>query len=168
MAQIDHQVNTDQQEQDRPAVPAGDYKVIIENSDYTQTSKGGWGIPLSYQIIEGPFKGYKLFEYINKIKADGSEHPIGNRVINTISVLTGIQGHLQDTSQWHNIPFTVKVNYISEEQDPQYGPKNEIKKHFAIGSEQPKDSNSGTDSPPVTNTAQSAPPEGKKTQPWDK
>lgn len=132
MAELNHNIDPNDLMQERPAVPAGDYPIIIEKSDVVATKTGGEGVPLQCQIIDGPYKGYKLFHFITIIKEDGSINQAGKRTLNSIGTAVGLSGTIKYTEQVHDIPLMAKVNFISEKEDPQYGPKNEVKKFYAI------------------------------------
>ncbi len=44
-------------------LPAGDYHAVITESDYVETKSGtGMNLKLTWQIIDGNFKGRLLFE----------------------------------------------------------------------------------------------------------
>jgi hypothetical protein len=166
MAELGFQADpNDAQEQSFDPVPAGSYPVIIEDSDYVDNKKqNGKMVKLTYQIIDGPFKGKKLFENLNLENPNDQAVQIARRTLNAICVAVGVP-HVQDTAQLHNIPLMVEVKM---KDSPEYGMQNVIKKHLAIDGSAPS-----APAPAAAPASKSAAPAkgatvGKKKQPWEK
>jgi hypothetical protein len=140
---LNYKVNPDEVESSFDAVPAGEYIAIIENSDYVPNKKGtGNYLGLTYQIIEGNFKGRKIFENLNLENQNQQAEQIARKSLNSIGLATGITD-IKDSSQLHNIPMLIDVGI---KDDPNYGLQNRIKKHSALpGSmaQQPQTQQSG-------------------------
>lgn len=61
-------------------VPAGDYKVIIDDADERQTKSGnGEFLRLELQIIDGPCKGRKIWENLNVVNPNAKAVEIAMR-----------------------------------------------------------------------------------------
>ena len=109
-------------------LPAGDYEVVITASD-TQNTKAGTGkfVNLELQILEGRFKGRKLFDRLNLWNPSSKAVEIAMATLSSIcravNVLTP-----RDTSDLHNLPLVAKVVLTN---DPTYGTKNEVKGYKA-------------------------------------
>jgi len=165
MAELGFQSDpNDAQEQSFDPVPAGSYPVVIEDSDYVDNKKGnGKMVKLVYQIIDGPFKGKKLFENLNLENPNDQAVQIARRTLNAICVAVGVP-HVQDTAQLHNIPFMVEVKM---KDSPEYGMQNVIKKHLAIDGSAPAAPAPAAPGPKAATPAKGA-TVGKGKKPWEK
>ena len=142
-------------------VPAGDYPVIIVESEMKPTKNGGGEyLQMVLEVIEGPMKGRKLWERLNLVNSNSTAVEIAQKALSQIchavKVLTP-----QDSHELHGKPLVATVTI---KEDPQYGPRNEIKKYAEMG---------GAPAPqPVAQTepAQTAPPPAATPQvsasPW--
>jgi hypothetical protein len=164
MAELGYTVNPDEKEQTFDIVPAGEYIAIIEASDFINNKKGsGQILKLTYQIIDGPKKGARLFEVLNLVNESEQAQNIAKRTLNSIGLAVGIS-HIKDSEQLHNIPMIIDVR-VKGDENSDYGKQNQIKKHLPYG--QPKE-----DKP---KTAQDQFPEkpssglkGTGKKPWEK
>jgi len=164
MAELGYTINPDEQEQSFEIIPAGEYLVIIEASDFINNKKGtGQILKLTYQVIDGPMKGKKLFENLNMVNESDQAQQISKRTLNSIGLAVGIS-HIKDSEQLHNIPLVVDVR-IKGDDNSEYGKQNKIQKHLPYG--QKKE--------PALETAQSQFPEkpsnglkGTGLKPWEK
>lgn len=81
-------------------LPVGEYAVCIEDAELKDTQKGGAGINLKMQVVEGPMQGRYVFNWLN-VAAPGGETPdwlkISLSQLKQLIVVAGI-----DT----NTPFT--------------------------------------------------------------
>jgi hypothetical protein len=152
MAELgNYQVDPNNTEQSFDPLPAGDYIAVIEASDWKSTKTGsGRYLNLQYQVIDGPFKGRKLFNIINLENPSQDATQIARQTLNSIGVACNVM-QLQDSAQLHNIPMKIKVVF---KEDPVYGPKNEIKGHKPIGQTAPPVQQQA---PPVQQQPQSQP-----------
>jgi hypothetical protein len=162
MTQFNHTVNPDEQEDVFDIVPAGEYVAVIEESSIVANKQGtGEILKLTYQVIDGPFKGRKIFNNLN-IKHSGSEksaqtEAIARKSLNSICVAVGLQGTITDTTQLHDKPLKVDVK-VSE--SAEYGKQNKIKKHSPVND---NGGNANQSTPPANSEATG----GKKKQPWE-
>ena len=162
MAQLGYTADPNQPEESFDIVPAGEYTTIIEASDYTPNKQGtGMILKLTYQIIDGEFKGRKIFENLNLQNENAQAAQIAQRALNSICLAVGVQ-HVQDSAQLHGIPLILEV---SVKEDPTYGKQNRIKKHIPISGQSSAPATSG-----FSQTQQQTSPQGtaKKDQPWAK
>jgi len=129
MTSLNYQVNKDELEEVVEPVPAGDYIVVIIDSEYKENKSGtGNLLSLKYQIVDGHFKGRILFNNLNLEHVNKQAQEIARRSLNSIGVATGIE-EIQDSAQLHNIPMMVSV---SVKDSPDFGKQNSIKKHFPV------------------------------------
>jgi hypothetical protein len=128
MATLNHIVDeTDQFEGFEP-LPAGEYKVIIKDSDIMETANGaGTMVKLVYEVVGDPqYDGRTVFDYII-IRHDTSAKAveIGNKKLNTIGALTGIK-HIKDSAQLHGKTMSVLLTI----QESDRGKTNSVKKYL--------------------------------------
>ena len=134
MAEINYTVDANNAEEGFEVIPAGDYTVVIESSDYTSNKQGtGKVLSLTYQIIDGRYKGSKLFNYLNLEHQKENVVAIARKTMNAIGVAVGIREVVRDSAMLHNIPMKVEVVV---KDDPSYGKKNEIKKHSPLNDQE--------------------------------
>jgi len=147
------------------AIPAGDYDAVIVSSEVKASSTGGQYLKLELQILNGPYQNRKVFTNLNLWNSSEDAVKIAranlSAICRAVNVLTP-----QDSSQLHNKPLRIKVVV---KQDPQYGPRNEIKgfKPRQAGGTLPTppagvDPNAAMSQPPVSRQSQ---PVGNSTQP---
>lgn len=161
MSQLNYKPDfNDAQENQYDPLPAGDYIVVIESSEMCDTKSGeGQYLKLGYQVIDGKFKGRKLFENLNLVNKNQQAEQIARRALNAICAAVDLP-HVDDSAQLHNIPLSIKVGTRNSDD---YGPQNVIKQHRGIGknAETPQGQNSAEPTP--------APAKGgKKQHPWEK
>lgn len=139
MAQLPEAYLTNQEDSDEsvffPPVPAGNHVAIIESSDYDYNKeKTGKNLKLVWQIIEGPSKNSKLFEYLclEHPKIDTMQQAW--RTFNKINDICGYsqEKRAKDSSLLHNIPMIIEVECKINETFP-----NSIKKHLPIKGDAP-------------------------------
>ena len=154
MALINYPVDEQAVEESFDVIPAGEYIAIIENSDYTPNKKGsGQYLKLTYQIIDGPLKGRKLFENLNIENANNQAQEIARKSLNSIALAVGIKTVIRDSTELHNKPLKIDVKV---KENDEYGKQNQIKKHMSLNEE--------TSTP----AASSSKPAGTKKHPWEK
>jgi hypothetical protein len=143
-------------------VPAGDYIAIISASDYVANQKGtGMILKLTYEIIDGEFKGRKIFENLNLENENAVAVQIAKKTLNSICLACGVNA-IQDSSQLHSIPMLLDVGIKPAKGD--YDAQNKIKKHLPVNGSAPQ--------APAQNGFQKPAGQGseapKKAQPWQK
>lgn len=160
MAEMNYQADVNDQEQSFEPVPAGEYLVAIEESDYLENKQGtGKYLKLKYTILDGPMKNRKLFEQLNLENKSAQAETIARQALNSICVACGVV-RIQDSAELHGIPFMVKV---AMKNDPDYGLRNAIRKHFAINGKAPAaPAGDSSDEKPKAADAK------KKKHPWEK
>ena len=116
-------------------IPAGEYPAIITESDYVPT-KGGTGmiLKLTWTILDGEYKGRKVFENLNLENKNPQAEQIAKASFNSILFACGIQS-VQDSSQLHGKPVLIKVKVKPE--TAEYSAKNEVKKHSPMSGAAP-------------------------------
>jgi len=112
-------------------VPQGDYAMQITNSDLVTTKdKKGKYIKFEMSIIQGEFKGRKIWTNLNVINANPIAVEIANKELATICRACG-KAQVQDTVELHGIPMTVKVRIKAAKGD--YPAQNITSGYAALG-----------------------------------
>lgn len=131
-------------------VPSGWYPCIIEESKMEPTRAGdGQMLALTMKILDGEFKGRKLFDRLNLQNSNPATVEIAYKTLSAISRACGIM-QVANSQQLHNIPIWVKVKYVGKEADKNdpnkfYDPKNDVKgyDHITQQHEIPTSANAG-------------------------
>ena len=90
-------------------LPAGEYTVVISSSEMKDASTGrGQYLQLVYDVIEGDYKGRKLFDRLNLVNESTQAQEIAQRALSSICRAVGVM-HPQQSEELHDKPFVVKV-----------------------------------------------------------
>jgi hypothetical protein len=104
-------------------LPAGEYDVVIVNSEVKPTSTGGKLLKLEMQVINGNFQNRKLWDNLNLWNSSQEAVKIARGTLSAIcravNVLTP-----RDSNELHNKPLRVSVKI--KKGDANYGDKNVI------------------------------------------
>ena len=133
-------------------IPAGIYCAHIVQSEMRSTQSGGHYLWLELDIIDGEFRGRKLWDRLNLVNSNQTAADIAQRTLSAICHATG-QMKVQDSEQLHFKPMniTVKVRPAGPDKSGVHrDAQNEIKGYAAIASR------AGTAA--ATHTAQQATP----------
>lgn len=105
-------------------VPAGDYPAVAIDSEVKDTKNGtGQYLQVTFEVIEGEYKGRKLWGRYNLVNQNKQAEEIGHAQLKQLSVAAG-KPNARDSSELHNIPVILKVTMRNDEQ---YGAQNDIK-----------------------------------------
>ena len=112
------------------ALPSGEYPALITDSNIKQTKSGtGSYLELTYQIVDGAYRGRQLWARINLTNPNATAVSIGQQHLAQIRHATG-QMQLSDSQQLHNIPHLIRVEYKPARD--QYSESNEVKEYKAL------------------------------------
>jgi hypothetical protein len=90
-------------------IPIGEYLAIITASELKDTKSGtGKYLQLVYDILEGEYKGRKIWERINVINSNVTAQEIGQRALSGVCRAVGIMNP-NDSCQLHDIPLKIIV-----------------------------------------------------------
>jgi len=131
MAQVSFNAAEVSTESQFSPVPNGDYPVIITESEMKPTKTGaGQYLQLVLEVIEGPYKGRKVWERLNIVNSNQTAVEIAQR---SLSQICHAVGHLQlqDSVELHNKPMMAKI--VVRQQDG-YDDTNEVKEYKAYSS----------------------------------
>lgn len=124
MPKLNFDARTVDPAEDFAALPNGHYAVLIESSEFKATKTGGQMLVLTMQVIEGKYKGRKLFERLNLENANETAVEIANRTLSSICHATGVMAP-EESEELHNIPILVRVACVKRKDNGEL--TNEIK-----------------------------------------
>lgn len=94
---------------DYSVIPAGDYIVMIIDSEFRETkTQTGQYLRLKHKVISGEFKGRILWNNLNLDNPNPVAVEIANKTLNTICKACGKIG-VEDSEELHGIPMIAKV-----------------------------------------------------------
>lgn len=130
MAFFAFDASTVQPQDDFAPLPAGQYIAQVTESAVAPTKSGtGMMMKLTWTVLDGQFKGRKVFDRINVANQNPEAEKIGQRQLSAICHAAGVM-KLQDTNQLHGKPCTITLKIRKDEQ---YGDSNEVKGYAAVG-----------------------------------
>lgn len=95
------------------AIPTDEYIVMITDSGMKDTSTpGGQYLELAHTVLDGPFKGRKVWARLNIINPSADTVKYAQYDLEKIAKAVGHVGVLQDSQQLHNKPHLIRVNFI--------------------------------------------------------
>ena len=110
---------------DYTPVPAGDYLAVISASEEKPTKDfTGSYVQMTFEVIEGDFKGRKIFNRLNLQNKNPQAVDIARRELSSICHASGVLSP-RDSSELHNRPMIIKV--VVKPAEGQYSASNEIK-----------------------------------------
>jgi hypothetical protein len=110
-------------------IPAGKYICQITESEIKSTKAGtGQQLVLTWEVLEGDFKGRKIWDRLNISNPNKQAEQISQAALSAICHAAGVL-QLQDSSQLHNKPMRIRVNVKKSEG---YEPSNEVKGYEAV------------------------------------
>ena len=90
-------------------LPSGKYRAQIVESEMRVTKNGmGQFLWLMLDIIEGDYKGRKIFDQLNLVNPNPTTVEIAQRTLSAICHATG-KMHVSDSEELHLIPMTIQV-----------------------------------------------------------
>lgn len=110
-------------------VPNGDYRAHIVETDIKDTKDGGGKYAqLVWEILDGEYKGRKVWDRLNIVNRNETAQNIAQRSLSAICHATGVL-QLHDTNQLLHKPVMIRVVV---KQDKGYDPRNDVKKYTAV------------------------------------
>ena len=90
-------------------LPAGKYRAQIVESEMRVTKNGmGQFLWLMLDILDGEYKGRKIFDQLNLVNPNPTTVEIAQRTLSAICHATG-KMHVSDSEELHLIPMTIQV-----------------------------------------------------------
>lgn len=105
-------------------IPKSWQPMQVVESDMQATRDGtGQMASFTFEIIDGPFKGRKIWKRMNVVNKSAQAQEIGRRELADLCRAVGLAS-ITDTEQTHGKPFTGRVGV--EKGDGQYEDKNTV------------------------------------------
>ena len=115
-------------------IPAGKYQAVITNSEMKQTKSGnGSYLELTFQVIEGEYKGRLLWARLNLENPNAMAVKIARGELSSICRAVSVL-EPKDSSELHNLPLVVTVK---QKADDAGEIRNEIKGYAKKDAAQP-------------------------------
>jgi hypothetical protein len=112
-------------------VPAGNYLAHITESDVQPLKSGkGTGLKLTFEIIDGQYKGRRVWENLNIQHENEDTQRIAQSQLSALCHAVNVI-KLQDTAALHLKPVNIKV--VVREAQGQYQASNNIKGYESAG-----------------------------------
>ncbi|MFV0442155.1 MAG: DUF669 domain-containing protein [Planctomycetaceae bacterium] len=90
-------------------IPAGEYLCVITNSEDKPTKAGtGSYLELEFEVLDGPFKGRKLWDRLNLANPNELAVKIARATLSAICRAVGVM-EPKDSCELHDLPLLVKV-----------------------------------------------------------
>lgn len=135
MALLNFQADPTMPTNSHELLPKGDYLCMAIASELKPNSKRtGDYLQITFEVIDGPFKGRKVWDRLNIRNANKTAEKIALESLNALCMATGVM-HLQDSDQLHNIPVVLKID-IEAGRDG-YDDQNRVKGYVASGGAAP-------------------------------
>ena len=147
-----------------PPFPDGNYCLQAIESEIKPTSKGtGTMLNLILEVIEGEYKGRRVYEGINIQNNSAAAQQIGQK---QLSALCHACGHLKavtDSNELHYKPFWATIGTKIDDSG-KYKPKNVVKKYLFENGNVPAGAAPATPAIPPQPAAMARP--GPQAMPW--
>lgn len=90
-------------------IPAGKYLAVITETEMKDTKKGGGQyLQLTFQIIDGPFKGRYVWARLNLKNSNPTTVQIARGELSAICRAVGVMTP-SDSAELHNLPLVISV-----------------------------------------------------------
>lgn len=116
---------------DYTPIPAGEYIAVITDSEEKPTKDfTGSYVQMTFEVIEGQFKGRKIFNRLNLQNKNPVAVDIARRELSSICHAAGVLSP-RDSNELHNKPMLIKV--AVKPAQGEYSASNEIKGYKSQG-----------------------------------
>lgn len=136
MAAIDFDATEVEPRTGYDAIPAGKYKVVIEDTEQKQTRKGdGSYLQITFVVTDGEYQGRKLWARLNLDNPNDQAVSIARAELSAICRAVNVL-KLKDSTQLHDLQLTVKVATKPDKESGEV--RNEIKGYEPATTAPPK------------------------------
>ena len=98
-------------------IPAGKYQAVITESEEKATKNGGGTyLQLTFEIIDGEYKGRKVWERLNLANPNAQAVAIARGRLSAICRAVGVMTP-RDSIELHNLPLTITVRLRKNQND---------------------------------------------------
>jgi len=150
--------NEAQEAQSFDALPDGQYPAMVTASELKDTKAGnGKFLALTFEVIDGDFKGRKLWANLNIVNPSAVAEKIGRAELASLCKAVGV-ANPKESEELHDVPVIITVR-----KDKRDATRNEIKGYAPVG-----EAFEVPESKPVTKAAPVAKPAATGKKPWQK
>ena len=143
-------------------LPLGEFLVVISASEMKPTKNGeGQYLQLTYDLIDGEYKGRKVFDRLNLVNKNEQAQEIAQRSLSAICRCVGVL-HPKNSEELHDKPMVIKLGIRPA--SGEYQASNIVKGYSRTDGKDLKEVTEGT--VPVAKAAPAAGAAKKK--PWQK
>lgn len=105
-------------------LPAGEYTVLVKDTEVKETSTGGEMLKITLEVQEPEeYAGRYIWDNLNLVNASEKAVEIAQRQLASICKACGIE-EIEDSQELHGIPMLAKVKVTPEQGG--YGPGNAV------------------------------------------
>ena len=141
-------------------LPKGKYLAMAIASELKATKNNtGEYLQLTFEVIDGQFKGRKVFERLNIRNQNKVAEDIAQRALSALCHAVGVL-NLQDSDQLHNIPVVLDISIDEAKGD--YEAQNRVKGYSSSGGAASRAAAPAAVSAPSAATAGASKPVWKK------
>ena len=124
MGNLDFNANTVEPATDFEAIPAGKYVAAVVASEMKPTKAGtGNYLELTFEVLEGEFKGRKLWARLNLDNPNALAVKIARSELSALCRAVGVM-EPKDSCELHNLPLVITVK---QKADAEGEVRNEVK-----------------------------------------
>jgi hypothetical protein len=135
MAAIDFDATEVEPKTGYDALPAGKYKVVIEDTEQKPTRKGdGSYLQITFVVTDGEYQGRKLWARLNLDNPSDQAVGIARAELSAICRAVNVL-KLKDSTQLHDLQLTVKVTTKPDKDSGEV--RNEIKGYEPVSAAAP-------------------------------
>ena len=145
------------------SLPLGEFLVVISASEMKPTKNGeGQYLQLTYDLIDGEYKGRKVFDRLNLVNKNEQAQEIAQRSLSAICRCVGVL-HPKNSEELHDKPMIIKLGIRPA--SGEYQASNVVKGYSRTDGKDLKEVTEGDK--PVTGAKAPAAGAAKK-KPWQK
>lgn len=128
MALLPNTDNVDEKSSYDP-IPAGTYRAVVVETKQVETSKGDPMLKVTLEVIDGQYRGRKIFDNIILAHSNPKTEEIGLRLLKQLKLAAGKPQAREETELW-DVPVLAVVRV--EEGTDGYDDKNRVSKFKPI------------------------------------
>jgi hypothetical protein len=164
MASINFNAEQVEPQQSFDVLPKGKYLAMAIASDLKPTKNGsGQYLQFTFEIVDGQFKGRKIFERLNIQNSNKVAEDIAQRALSSFCRAVGVL-NVSDSAQLHNLP--VMIDLVIDEGKNGYSDQNRVNGYSAANGAAPRSTVAPAQAAPVAPAQTAAPAANGNTPVW--
>lgn len=120
-------------------LPAGDYLVVIAAAESKQTKAGDEALQLTYQVLDGEYKGRRHYDFLNLFHHKPNAREIARVTLNRIAKALRMEDTLRDSDELLNKMMVIRIAHERDKSTDEvrarikkYLPKDAVKKPATV------------------------------------